>query len=860
MVRRFAAARWLAAFLYVVATLSAALQEETHAALRAEEVASTHQHRHGHHGAEQHKLPRRKKAALRGQFLQLASKTGAKGKAKAKLVIFSTHDLPKLAISSIFVFYFGACSYVFGSLYGDYCRGCDKVKTEADSHWRFSDYLTYRFSHWFVWTNRSDAIFLGVSSMTVLVIGAAIYCIVFDIGQWTGFAVAVWKVFSWLVDPGAGLDEQGFNSVIMGACFSVLGLIVFALLLTLAQEAFNEYTRSLREGTSAVMENDHILIVGYTDETLKIVQELCEAHSDSGGAVIVLLVEEAKPVVEAEIRRHGIDLKGSRVVVRNGVPNYVSSLKHVAADACKTVILLPSRQWSKEVKDAYMMSILVALRGEGWPLAGRILLVCSLKKNIPIFERIGGAITDVLILDEFLAKLIVRSSEGLGKVLQNIIGFRGSEFYLRDVPQELVGLTFHEAAFRYPRAVLVGYHKKVPGQEGVATTTGVDFGGDPDLSPMVASPSLSQHRRTFDLTPRGEGEGEMANHVLSWDDELVMIAEDNIAADYYKTEPYVNTALRFDDDSMLRSQMTSRHRRISFNEGRKKPEMIMIFGWNGLTVRMLLELDKMVGRGSKALTFCSKDSAEQERLLTQGQRRWEKHFTNIQHFTHVKGQAGSRYQLEELPIKVVEATQVYVLSDEDADSRRSADIAALTTVLQLRDLISQGGCPHKIHMIPEIRDPWSDRQCLNTKIHEYVDSSGLPAQIIATMAYQPKMASVLMQLISDGGGAEFVVASLEEYLPHGAQMPPSLSFNEAMEVVFASGDVVIGWTVPWEESMHAELLDAAGHKGHFHRAMHDHMFEMSPDPDASMGRDWEINPNKTKQRPWHSRDKLIVIR
>merc|ERR1719375_2212796 len=153
-----------------------------------------------------------------------------------------------------------------------------------------------------------------------------------------------------------------------------------------------------------------------------------------------------------------LDLAGSKIIVAEGHPYSDVSLWLVSAASAASIVIIPDRDQSKETRDAFVMRTLVGLRGKGWPLNGRILAVCSLPRNKPLLQKTGGAETDVVMLDFFLARLMVQCSmhQGLGVLVQNTFGFNGSEFYVTKSPDAVKGKLFGEATLLFPSAVLCG--------------------------------------------------------------------------------------------------------------------------------------------------------------------------------------------------------------------------------------------------------------------------------------------------------------------------------------------------------------------------------------------------------------------
>merc|ERR1719380_342492 len=124
--------------------------------------------------------------------------------------------------------------------------------------------------------------------------------------------------------------------------------------------------------------------------------------------------------------------------------------------------------------------------------------------------------------------------------------------------------------------------------------------------------------------------------------------------------------------------------------------------------------------------------------------------------------------------------------------------------MQIRDMLkerpkqpdSHGGPPPRISLIPEI------------KAADFIDTSGLPSQVMAMIAFQPRIAPVLDQILS-AGGVTFATRTLQDYIQPGTEPPPSISFFQVQDLAGYSGDVVVGWSAPREDGSE----DAASFQG-----------------------------------------------
>merc|ERR1719487_704980 len=105
---------------------------------------------------------------------------------------------------------------------------------------------------------------------------------------------------------------------------------------------------------------------------MPLIEELCKAYEATGGTDIVILSQVlSKTDMEQKIMDMEIDMLGSRVHVRNGHPFSQDDLQHVSCSAASSIIVMPDR-------------------------------------NKPLFMKVGGSVTDVVMLDFFMGKLMVQ--------------------------------------------------------------------------------------------------------------------------------------------------------------------------------------------------------------------------------------------------------------------------------------------------------------------------------------------------------------------------------------------------------------------------------------------------------------------
>lgn len=710
-----------------------------------------------------------------------------------------------------------------------YFEFIDVVPLTLPERSSFKKYLQYRFDYWFAWTPGARGMIMLYISVVVVIFGSTFYYL----GVGLRIRTSMWRASLWLIDPDAGSEEETAAGAAVGWVMSVFGLIIFAFLLTLLQEAFARYIDSLNEGHSAVVERGHMLLIGITQPSIGILQELCMANAATGGIVIVLLVKHmTKPEMEHLIQKFVPDKMGSRIIVRVGNPHKPSDLRHVAADTASTILLLPDFTQTKLTRDVSMLHSLVTLHKHGWPTHGKLIAVCSLPRNRPIFEKVAGRHALIVILDVFLGRLIVQCTNhfGIGRIVNKTFGFEGSEFYFTSVPEHVVGHQFGDAQAYYPDAVLVGIvtAKKSVANSSRKTVPKLDHQKSVEFAKTLLNKDSEKEYRRVHLCPP-------MNCILEDGDELVLLAEDSVTARAQKAPCYQLL-------ESPRNPATSQTESIVPQQIQEPAiENILMLGWNHLSVIMLLELDLEVAKGSTVTVMAPFEPASREAFIEKSMEWWDRRLQNITKIVHVQAELGEAFELESLPVE--QATRVFILSSQDPDDPMTsyniaaADACTFTTLLQLEHILDsrlEASAP-RMPVVAEIRDTLTAHQMATTRIADFLNLSGVPNQILAMIAQQPRILEVMEFIISDNAHINFAIESMEKYLEPGSPVPEKISFFEVRRMAHKRGDVVIGWTFQVDE-------------------------KQTPTKHTS-STELQINPpDKNQQRKWsQADDKLIVL-
>ena len=138
-------------------------------------------------------------------------------------------------------------------------------------------------------------------------------------------------------------------------------------------ETINEKMEEIKKGRTPLVESGHTVIINWTDRTLFLIVELCEAFNDYGGGVIVLLSEAGKDVIQTEIDMQIPNTKGTRIMVRTGSPLVMQDLLMVSAHTAKSIVVL-SLQGNADRADALSLNTLLNLKSVKYGLQGHVIV------------------------------------------------------------------------------------------------------------------------------------------------------------------------------------------------------------------------------------------------------------------------------------------------------------------------------------------------------------------------------------------------------------------------------------------------------------------------------------------------------
>jgi len=494
-----------------------------------------------------------------------------------------------------------------------------------------------RFQYWFDnYMSRGT----GALITALFALSAVIIFVIAALVKITGSAPNNESLFelAWMsllrtLDSGTmGGDQGGFFFLLMMLVVTFGGIFVVSALIGIINNGLEDKLDELRKGRSAVLENNHTLILGWNTRIFIVLSELILANaSRKSGAVIVVLADQDKVEMEDAINDRISDTKNTRIICRSGSPIDLTDLEIASPHTARSIIVLADGA----DPDTHVIKSVLAITNNPNRRAEPYHIVTQIRdpKNMDVVKMLGAKdLVQPILTNDLIARVVAQTSRqsGLSLVYTELMNFGGDEIYFKQEP-ELSGKTYGESLLAYETSTLMGIRKA---------------DGSIALSPAMDTRIQSG-------------------------DQIFVIAEDD---DKIKLSGLSRIPF---DESLIR---------VSGAVSKPKPEKSLILGWNRSGATIIRELDNYVAKGSQVLIVSDIYDLEKQLRLEVGKLKNQK-------VTVQEGDIRDRGLLESL--EATEYDHVIVLAYSHLE-QQEADAITLITLLHLRDIAERDETPFSI--------------------------------------------------------------------------------------------------------------------------------------------------------------------
>jgi len=334
--------------------------------------------------------------------------------------------------------------------------GGSNVKVATEKKSGFGDRLRYMFDN--SMSSGTPALIAWLTAATLLLIG--IFALILTLtgvhqeGTDRNFFEDLFYNLLHALDPGTvGGDTGTWTWLLTMLALTLGGLFIVSALIGVLASGIDSKLADLRRGRSIVLEQDHTVILGWSESIFTIISELTLANESRKDPVIVILADRDKVDMEDELKVKVPDRRGTRIICRSGSPMDIDDLRLSSHDTARSVILLAP---DSDDPDSEVIKTLLALThsGEEGP---RIVAEIQDPSNLEAASLVGKGRTTLLDIRETVAKLVVQTSRqsGAAAVYTELFDYSGDEFYFFE-DHGMAGSTYAEAQLALEAASVVG--------------------------------------------------------------------------------------------------------------------------------------------------------------------------------------------------------------------------------------------------------------------------------------------------------------------------------------------------------------------------------------------------------------------
>ncbi|XP_065881577.1 ion channel CASTOR-like isoform X5 [Euphorbia lathyris] len=213
----------------------------------------------------------------------------------------------------------------------------------------------------------------------------------------TGDSLAdcLWLSWTYVADSGNHANSEGIGPRLVSVSISFGGMLIFAMMLGLVSDAISEKFDSLRKGRSEVVEQNHTLVLGWSDKLVSV----------SKARAIIVLAEDG----------------------------------------------------NADQSDARALRTVLSLTGVKEGLRGHIVVELSDLDNEVLVKLVGSDLVETVVAHDVIGRLMIQCARqpGLAQIWEDILGFENCEFYIKRWPQ-LDGMQFEDVLISFPDAIPCG--------------------------------------------------------------------------------------------------------------------------------------------------------------------------------------------------------------------------------------------------------------------------------------------------------------------------------------------------------------------------------------------------------------------
>lgn len=559
---------------------------------------------------------------------------------------------------------------------------------------------------------------------------------------------AIWWAFLRLTDPGYLGDDEGLARRVISTALTVLGYVLFmGSLIAIMTQWLNQKIRNFESGLTPIARRNHILILGWTNRTPAIVEELMYSEErvrrflellGARGLHVVILSEDVSLERTMELRSTLGSLWDARkITFRSGIPLRMEHLERVDFRNAG-VIILPGADFaygSADESDTLIVKTVLSIANQqgarrSQPLP---LLVTELfdPNKISMAQKAYQGILEILATDVFITRCMAQNIRhpGLSHLFHEILSHRqGNSIYIRTF-ESFTSARFWELAGVCPKAILLGI--------------------------------VRPHRDRF-LPMLNPSE----DLILESGDRLVFLAETYHDCEIPKDFSSAQSSPRPQPPSQQRSPIQIERKR-----------RILILGWSHKVARLIGELDDYLLEHFEISTLSRKPTTDREIELAQ-QRIAQNRVT----VNHYEGDLTSLSDLE--AVDPSSYNNVVIFGNDWLETQEKSDARTITGHLVLKNILE--GHVQEPRILVDLMDA-NNIGLFEDENTEVLVTPVMASHVLAQVALRRELNAVYAELFG-ASGAEICFRPVTDY----SIADEKIRFGALKALAGDCGEIVLG--------------------------------------------------------------------
>lgn len=324
--------------------------------------------------------------------------------------------------------------------------------------------LQYWMDNWFTSGPTGPVLSLGALTLGIIVVAALVlYYSGLAPNNEPGYTLieAFWMAMVRALGGGSmGGRETVWGFRLIMFAITLGSIFVVSLLIGTLTNSITSRITELRKGRTVVLEHDHIVILGWTDQIYSILHELALANAGKDGSPIVVMAQQDKTFMEDNVRRKLGTRRHARIICRTGNPMETDDLKILNLNAASSIIILSPESDSR---DADVIKTVLAItnhpqrRKEPYNIVAGI---CD-PRNFAVAQVAGRGEVEWIPMGVLVARVIAQTSRqsGLSVVYSELLNYRDNEIYFHE-DRTLNARKFGEVLSLFQRDAVIGIYRQ----------------------------------------------------------------------------------------------------------------------------------------------------------------------------------------------------------------------------------------------------------------------------------------------------------------------------------------------------------------------------------------------------------------